>query len=206
MGWVQAWDQQASVQVSASRIEDSARTAYEELMLEEEQAATKAAAKKAKKLKQKAKKKNKQQAAPAVGDEPTAQPSSGDEEEEDQFRLLQATPPSLELEAALNIPSAEKLPSALRVLHLDTGLPTTAPAANSAAEAPSSSLFSPAQSSRPQEVAQPGAAGGSPGSLYQLLCCPLTKVALECDARHGLLAHHCLSASMIGLSHTSGYN
>lgn len=174
-------------------------------MLEEEQAATKAAAKKAKKLKQKAKKKSKQQAAPVVADEPTAQPSSGDEEEEDQFRLPQAAAASLGPEAALDVPSAEQLPSALRLLHVDTGLPTTAPAANSAAEAPSS-LLSLAQSSRPQEAVQPGAAGGSPGSLYKLLCCPLTKVALECGARHCLLAHPCLSASMVWLSHTSGYN
>ena len=105
------------MQPSASRTEDSARTAYEELMLKEEQAATKAAAKKARKLMQKAKKKNKQQAASIVVDKPPAQPSLEDEEEEDQFRLPQAATASLGPAAAPDVPSAEQLPSALRLLH-----------------------------------------------------------------------------------------
>lgn len=49
----------------------------------------------------------------------------------------------------------------------------------SLAEAPSA-LLSVTQSSSPQEVAHPGPAGGGPGAVYQLLCCPLTKVALDC--------------------------
>ena len=70
-------------QADASRTEDSARTAYEELMEEEDQAAAKAAAKKAKKLKQKAKK---QQAAVQT-DETVLHPESENEQEHDQFSL-----------------------------------------------------------------------------------------------------------------------
>ena len=199
-------DQQASVQVSASRTEDSARTAYEELMLEEEQAATKAAAKKAKKLKQKAKKKSKQQAAPMVADEPTAQPSLEDEEEEDQFRLPQAAGASIGPEAALDVPSAEQLPSALRLLHVDTGLPTTATARamlatdgagpqqaplldihglNQAEDASSAIAATEHEDSKgshsnSSQLGAGTASGGKADSdahfLQALFCCPITKV------------------------------
>lgn len=128
-GCVQVLDKHGNVQISASRTEASARTAFEELMMEEDQAAAKVAAKKAKKLKQKVKKKSKQQAATA---EPATRLGSEDEEEEeeeDQFRLPQAAAShtSLGSEAAVEVPSAEQLPSALRVLQADTVPPTTAP-------------------------------------------------------------------------------
>ena len=68
-------------QAVASRTEDSARTAYEELMEEEDQATAKAAAKKAKKLKQKAKKQR------AAVDQTAEPPRSETEQEYDQFSL-----------------------------------------------------------------------------------------------------------------------
>lgn len=75
---------QAPAKDQGTRTEDSARTAYEELMQEENQAAAKAAAKKTKKQKQKAKK---QQAAAATAAEQAAPSES--EDEHDQFSLQQ---------------------------------------------------------------------------------------------------------------------
>ena len=69
-------------QNKVKRTEDSANTAFEELMEEENRAAAKAAAKKAKKQKQKAKK---QQAASAMSAEQAA--PSDSEDEHDQFSL-----------------------------------------------------------------------------------------------------------------------
>ena len=115
----------------ASRAEDSARTAYEELMEEEDQAAAKAAAKKAKKLKQKAKK---QQAAV---DQTAAHPRSEDEQEYEQFSLphsaADAAPETSAVsEAASKRPAASQattgVPSALRALHMGIAAQSSASA------------------------------------------------------------------------------
>lgn len=47
-------------------------------------------------------------------------------------------------------------------------------------QAPSALLLL-TQRSSSQMVDHPGPARGSPGALYKLLCCPLTKVALDCS-------------------------
>lgn len=127
-------------QADASRTEDSARTAYEELMEEEEQAAAKAAAKKAKKLKQKAKK---QQAAVLHTDEPAAHPEAEEDQEYDQFSLPHsATHAAPETSASSEAASQAtgEMPSALsalRALHLGTNghAPTSATAGCSIDEA-----------------------------------------------------------------------
>ena len=117
-------------QAGASRTEDSARTAYEELMEEEDQAAAKAAAKKAKKLKQKAKK----QQATVQTDETVLHPESENELEYDQFSLPHsATSAAPETSASSEAASqaTSEMPSALSVfgaLHTDNDAQSSASA------------------------------------------------------------------------------
>lgn len=108
MEWLQVPGKEMHPQGYDSRTEDSARTAYEELMAEENQAAARAAAKRAKKLKQKAKK---HQAATALTAEAAAHQDLEEEQDYDQFRLPQSASDtafgaSAELEAAFQRPAA----------------------------------------------------------------------------------------------------
>ena len=202
---MQVLDKQGNVQVSASRTEASARTAFEELMMEEDQAAAKAAAKKAKKLKQKVKKKSKQQAATS---EPVTRLSSEDEEEEDQFRLPQAAASHTPLgsKAAVEVPSAKQLPSALGVPQADTAAHTTAPGravlTTDGAEPQQLPLFDAHELNHPEDATSVvpavteqengrsrdgssmshGTAGADKADsdaqfLQALFCCPITKVS-----------------------------
>ena len=207
----------AHAQCSLDAREAAANEAAQQLLAEEDQDAAKAAAKKAKKLRQKLKKQQQ-----AQGNQPTVEPQDatakrlGSRNEivrwQDASSAINDDP--ADLEPSMQSSDAQEHgpeSSESAILHLLSqasvadGQGANHPPvqssgfANSAAGA-SFSLFSPAQSSRCQEVIQLGAAGGGPGSLYKLLCCPLTKVALESTSHDGL------SASMLWLSHTFGYS
>ena len=175
----------ADPQLSLDAREAAAQQAAQQLLAEEDEQAARATAKKAKKLRQKLKKQ--QQAK-------RSQPSSLDPEDAaahlTSMQVVDVDQPGAQTSAALHAPSQASPPEELRAESMtqDQGSGVAGSVAEktermtSPAEA-SSALFSVAQSSTVQDSVGPGQAGGSPGAIHQLLCCPLTKVTLSVHSR-----------------------
>lgn len=170
----------AEPQLSLDAREAAAQQAAQQLLAEEDEQAARAAAKKAKKLRQKLKKQQQVKGS---------QPSSLDAEDAaarlTSMQVVDVDQPGAQTSAALRVPS-QASPEELRAESMtqDQGSGFAGSVAEktehktSPAEA-SSALSSVAQSSTVQDSVGPGQAGGSPGAIHQLLCCPLTKVTLS---------------------------
>ena len=183
-------------QHNAHAREAAADKAAQQLLAEEDEEAAKVAAKKAKKLRQKLKKQQQSKdsqlsnldpydAAASLessmqgsGAHPAAEQST--DTSADQDSLGQVSAVASQVSAA-----KDQEPEAANQNSADpsSGLATSAAAQTghkAAAVAVSCPLFSGGPSSSCEGSRDTGPAGGSPGAIHKLLCCPLTNVSRDC--------------------------